>query len=102
MTTQNYLIIESNIVTNVCVWDGDVSTWTPPADSIQLIQATTPAMVWELDTTTTPSSYVLKEQMGVGDIDFTWNGTVLTTNQPQPQPPKPATNQPVTSGTTVI
>ena len=47
MTTQNYLIVEAHIVTNNVVWDGDVNTWTPPADSIQLIQATTPAMIWE-------------------------------------------------------
>jgi hypothetical protein len=98
MITQNYLIIESNIVTNVCVWDGDVSTWAPPADSILLIQATTPAMVWDLDTTTDPSSFVLKEHIGVGNIGFTWDGTILTTNQPQPQLPTPSANQPNSSG----
>ena len=102
MTNQNYLIIEANIVTNVCVWDGDINTWTPPADATMLVQETTPAMVWELDTTTTPSSYVLKEQMGAGAIGFTWDGTVLTTNQPQPQPPIPQENQPITTGTTTI
>ena len=103
MTTQNYLMVNpSNVVDNICVWDGDVNTWTPPQGYTMLVLDTTPAMVWELDITTTPPSYVLKEQMGVGDIGFTWNGTVLTTNQPQPQPPKPATNQPSTSGTTVI
>ena len=85
MTTQNYLIVEANIVTNNVVWDGDVNTWTPPADSIQLIQATTPAMVWELNADKT--DYVLTEQVGAGDIGFTWDGTVLTTNQPKPSIP---------------
>jgi hypothetical protein len=93
MTTQNYLIVENNIVNNVCVWDGDTSTWTPPADSIQLIQATTPAIVWvgtkvEVQPPTVPPTYIidytLQEVIGAGDIGFTWDGTVLTTNQPKP------------------
>ena len=102
MTTQNYLVIENNVVTNVCVWDGDVNTWIPPADATMLVQATTPAMVWELDTTLIPPSYVLKEQTGIADIGFTWDGTVCTTNEPQPQPPKPSSNQPTTTGTQTI
>jgi hypothetical protein len=93
MTTQNYLIVETNIVTNNVVWDGNTQTWTPPADSIQLIQAITPAMVWvgttveNLPATIPPTyttTYDLKEVVGAGDIGFTWDGTVLTTNQPQP------------------
>jgi hypothetical protein len=101
MTIQNYLIIENNVVTNNVVWDGNTADWTPPTDSIVLVQATTPAMVWELNTAT-PPVYVLTEVIGAGDIGFTWNGSVLTTNQPQPTPPKPATNQPATNGTTTI
>jgi len=93
MTTQNYLMIEANVVTNVCVWDGDTSTWTPPADVTMLVQATTPAMVWELNADKT--AYVLAEQLGAGSIGFTWNGTVLTTNEPQPTIPV----QPKTTGT---
>jgi hypothetical protein len=92
---QNYLIIESNIVTNVCLWDGDTSKWTPPLGSIALVQATTPAMVWELDKTLTPPSYVLVEKMGEGQIGFTWDGTVLTTNEVQPL--APPVNQPTTT-----
>ena len=94
MTTQNYLMVNpSNVVDNICVWDGDVNTWTPPADSIQLIQATTPAMVWigttveNLPATIPPTyttTYNLEEVVGAGSIGFTWDGTVLTTNQPKP------------------
>lgn len=84
MTTQNYLIIENNVVTNIVLWDGDTNTWQPPADSIALIQATTPAMVWVFDYTTIPYTSQLEEVMGEGAIGFTWDGTVLTTNQPQP------------------
>ena len=93
MTTQNYLIVETNIVTNNVVWYGNTQTWTPSADSIQLVQATTPAMVWvgnrveNLPATIPPTyttTYNLEEVIGAGDIGFTWDGTVLTTNQPQP------------------
>ena len=90
MTVQAYLIVENNVVTNNVMWDGDTQTWTPPADSIQLVTATTPAMIWLGQT--------LTEVMGSGAIGFTWDGTVLTTNEPQPVPP---TNlvQPQTTGT---
>jgi len=82
---QNYLIIENNVVTNVCVWNGDTTQWTPPTGSIALVQATIPAMIWKLNADKT--DYVLTEQMGVGEIGFTWDGTVLTTNQPKPTIP---------------
>ena len=97
---QNYLIIENNIVTNVVFWNGDTSQWTPPAGSIALVQATTPALIWELNADKT--AYVLVEQLGQGQIGFTWDGSVLTTNEPQPTPPTPAQDQPTTSGTTTI
>lgn len=100
--TQNYLIVEQNIVTNVVVWNGDTTQWTPPQGSIALVQATTLAKVWKLDTSTTPATWKLVEVMGAGDIGFTWDGTVLTTNQPQPTPKEAASNQPITSGTTTI
>jgi hypothetical protein len=82
MTIQNYLVVENNIVTNVCVWDGDINTWTPPSDATMLAQATTPAMVWKLNTDNT--DWLLTEVVGAGDIGFTWNGTVVTTNQLKP------------------
>jgi hypothetical protein len=91
--TQNYLIIEQNIVTNVCVWDGDTTIWTPPQGSIALVQTTTPAMVWELNADKT--DYVLTEQIGAGSINFTWDGTNVITNEPKPEAPKP---QPTTEG----
>ena len=93
MTTQNYLIIENNVVTNNVIWDGNTADWTPPADSVQLIQATTFAKIWMYDKES--NSYVLTPVEGAGDIGFTWDGSVLTTNEPQPPAPK----QPATSGT---
>lgn len=82
MTIQNYLVVENNEVTNVCVWDGDVNTWTPPLDATMLVQFTTPAIVWKLNSDKT--DYVLTEVVGAGDIGFTWDGKVVTTNQPKP------------------
>lgn len=89
MTIQNYLMINdsTNIVENICVWDGGTE-WTPPANTLMLVQATTPALIWEaviVDNIIT--DYVLVEEIGCGDIGFTWNGSVLTTNEPKPPVP---------------
>ena len=88
-------MVENNAVTNNVLWDGDTQTWTPPIDATMLIQADTNALVWQLNAD--KSDYVLVEELGVGDIGFTWNSTtqVLTTNQPKPTIPV----QPVTTGT---
>ena len=91
-TTQNYLIIEQNVVTNIVVWDGNTQDWTPPTDATMLIQADTQAKVWTYDKAS--NTYVLTEELGAGSIGFTWDGSVLTTNEPQPKPPV----QPVVSG----
>jgi len=100
MTTQNYLIIQLNVVTNCVLWDGNPETWQPPSDSIQLVQATTPALVW-METSLKPPDYILEEVIGAGSIGFIWNTTtqVLTTNEPKPEPVIPASNQPTTTGT---
>ena len=100
--TQNYFIIEQNIVTNLVVWDGDTSVWTPPQGSIAIVQATTPAKIWKSDTTTIPTTWKLVEVMGAGGIGFTWDGTVLTTNQPEPTPVLASIDQPTTFGTATI
>jgi hypothetical protein len=98
MTTQNYLIIENNVVTNEVVWDGNTQTWTPPINSIQLIRSITPAMVWEMVIVDRKiTDYVLVEELGVSSIGFTWDGTVLTTNEPKPT--IPSYTQPITQGT---
>jgi hypothetical protein len=92
---QNYLMINdsTNVVDNVCIWDGNPNTWQPPSNYLMLVQATTPAYVWVLNTDKT--AYVLTEVIGAGGIGFTWNGTAVTTNEPQPNPPI----QPKTTGT---
>jgi hypothetical protein len=106
MTEQNYLMVNesTNVVDNICVWDGDTNNWQPPQGYLMLVQATTPTLIWKLDTTTTPSSWALTEENGAGQLQFTWNTAtqVLTTNEPEPKPPIPAEDQPTTSGVATI
>lgn len=85
METQNYLLIDLaiNVCDNVTVWDGDTNTWTPPPTHLALVQADTPAKVWMLDA---EKQWVLDTVLGAGQIGFTWDGTALTTNEPQPEP----------------
>lgn len=85
MTTQNYLIIQENVVTNVCLWDGNTEIWTPPTDATMLVQSTTLTKIWQLNTEQT--EYVLVDSIGDADIGFTWDGSVATTNQPKPNVP---------------
>ena len=99
MTTQNYLMINqsTNVVENVCLWDGNSSTWQPPAGYLMLIQATTMALVWVWDKPV--DDWVLTQQMGQGQIGFTWNGSECVTNEPKPE--KPSTQPEVTGAQTL-
>jgi hypothetical protein len=94
MNAQPYCMVDttSNICDNVVMWDGNPDTWTPPVSHLMLAQATTQAKVWELNPEKT--EYVLQVQNGAGQIGFTWDGTYLTTNEPQPVTP----TQPATTG----
>jgi hypothetical protein len=97
MTTQNYLMVNqsTNVVDNICLWDGNVNTWTPPSDYLMLIQADTPAMVWVATIVDGKiTDWVLTEEVGKANIGFTWNGTACVTNQPKPEIPV----QPVATG----
>jgi hypothetical protein len=87
MTNQNYLIINktTNIVENVCCWDGDTSKWQPAENSFALPLDTTPALVWQLNEDKT--DFVLTSVLGQGAIGFTWDGVVLTTNVNKPAAP---------------
>lgn len=95
---QNYLLIDTstNVCDNVCVWDGNPDTWTPPASHICLLQATTPATVWVWDVEA--KDWVLGEELGAGAIGFIWNGTALVTNEPKPPIPVPGPDGPTVAG----
>ena len=99
MTVQNYCMVnrDTNVCDNVCVWDGNPETWTPPAIYLMLVQATTPAKTWAWNTETKVWELIVQE--GHGQIGFTWDGTFLTTNEPQPAPPPP---QPVVDGAQTV
>ena len=86
-------MIQENIVTNLCVWDGDVNIWTPPTNATMLVAETTPTKVWGLNEAQT--EYVLINSIGDAGVGFTWDGLVATTNQEKPEVPE----QPVSSGT---
>ena len=88
MTTQNYLMIQENTITNVCLWNGDVNTWQPPANATMLIAETTPTKVWGLNQDKT--DYVLVDSIGGAGIGFTYDGVSCITNEPKPKiPPAP-------------
>jgi hypothetical protein len=98
MTVQSYLVLHNNVVTNSIIWDGDINTWMPPVDAIMLVQADTQALVWQAEVVDEKvTDYVLVEELGQGQIGFTWDTTtqVLTTNEPKPKP----VEQPTTTGT---
>jgi hypothetical protein len=102
MNVQNYLIIESNVVTNSVVWDGNIQIWQPPEGSIQLIDENITAMIWQpVVVENKVTDWILGPEVGAGDIGFIWDGSVLTTNQPKPEiPPEPV--QPTTEGTQTL
>jgi hypothetical protein len=94
MSAQPYCMIDTatNICNNVVMWDGNSDTWTPPPSHLMLVQATTPAKVWEYDSVS--KTWSLGVQVGAGQINFAWDGTYLITNDPEPVAP----TQPVTNG----
>lgn len=85
MTTQNYCMVneQTNVCDNVVVWDGDTNTWTPPPGYLMLVQDTTPAKNWAWNTVTKVWELVV---YGLGSTGFTWDGTYLITNEPEPPP----------------
>lgn len=89
MKNQNYLMVNeaTNLVDNVCLWDGNTNTWQPPAGYLMLVAAETPAKLWELNANKT--AYELVAVMGAGAIGFSWDGIYVITNEPQPEPPIP-------------
>lgn len=88
MTTENYLMIQNNVVTNICLWDGSTEEWQPPINATMLLLGETPAMVWEaIYDGVVFVDWVLEEKIGMAEIGFLWDGNVATTNQPKPNPP---------------
>lgn len=85
MEQKNYLIIntETGVCENIIVWDGDESVWMPPQGYKAIPQESSVAKVWITDDSQNPSVF-LAEVLGAAKIGFTWDGSVLTTDQPKP------------------
>ena len=85
---QNYCIVNTETIPNYCEnvvnWDGDVNNWSPPSGTIALLQAETPSRDWSFDANS--NTYILVDSIGRGSIGWTWNGKILVTNRPQPNP----------------
>jgi hypothetical protein len=80
---KNYLMIQNNVVTNLCVWDGDVNSWQPPQDVIMLSQDTTPTKIWSVNQEGT--DYILVNFVGNANIGFTYEDGFCVTNEPKPE-----------------
>ena len=97
MTTQSYLIIESGVVTNIVMWDGNTETWVPPANSIQIVKDTVTTKLWEPFTQTVDGKTVIDwhliEVPAVAEVGYTWDGQYITTNEPKPTLPTPTPAQ---------
>ena len=95
MTVQNWLMVNksTNILDNIVMWDGNPATWTPPAEYLMLVEATTPCKNWAWDEATSAWVLVVEPPASIGDA---WDGTYIVTNDPQPIDPPPA--QPTVSG----
>jgi hypothetical protein len=88
MTTQNYLMVEANVVTNIVLWDGNTESWNPPQDAIMLVQENTPVIDWVWNVSL--QDYELVEIPNeVASIGYTYNGNDCVTNEPKPFPPEP-------------
>lgn len=74
----------TNTIDSDIIWNGDTNIWQPPSGYTMLQNSTTPSMVWRLDNNQV--DFVLTEVYGVGSAGFVWDGSVLTTNEPKPDP----------------
>ena len=74
--------LSTNIVDDVCVWDGNTDTWQPPENYLLLDDEATPALTWVLSEDQLSAS--LQPVLGAGAIGFIWDGNQLKTNEPNP------------------
>lgn len=86
MTTQSYLVINTSVDPAVCenitVWDGNTETWNPGENYVAVPVESTVALLWSYQESS--NSYVLVESVGAGRVGYTWDGSKLITNKPQP------------------
>lgn len=85
MATQNYYMVneQTNVCGNVVLWDGNPDTWTPPPNYLMLAENTTPVKNWFWNSVEKIWELLVE---GSGSIGYTWDGTYLVTNEPEPPP----------------
>ena len=93
MTTQNYLMVQETVVTNIVLWDGNTQSWQPPENATMLVYSTTPTKIWGYNEDET--DFILVSSVGDASVGFTWDGSFATTNEPKPDLPEP---QPIAIG----
>lgn len=81
MNVKNYLMVNksTNIVENICLWDGDIKTWNPTDAYIMLDQSSTSSVFWRMNKDKT--DYELVTMDGFGQIGFSWDGEKVITDQ---------------------
>lgn len=96
MTTQ-YLMInqETNIVENIVVWDGNETSWQPPANMLMIQQESIASNIWVYDAE--KKDFDLTEVLGAGVIGHIWDGKKLSTTETKPEAPK-IEEQPIAKG----
>lgn len=87
MEVNAYLIVDTatNVAIDCILWDGTPENWTPPEGKIAVRQDTTYARMWEYNPTT--DVVELTPFLGAGQIGFSWDGEMFTTDQPEPPHP---------------
>ena len=87
MNAKNYLMVnkQTNVVDNICLWDGDIKTWQPPSNYLMLVKESTQAKIWALNTEKT--DFELTIEIGAGEIGFLFDGSFVITNNDKPLPP---------------
>lgn len=83
MENKTYLMIQNNVVVNICLWNGDINTWQPPQDTIMLLLENTPSKIWGVNEEL--KDYILVDSIGDAGIGFSWDGAFAVTNEPKPE-----------------
>lgn len=89
MTVKEYALVnvETNIVENTVLWDGNQASWTPPSGYQAVDELAFPYMVWVWDNQ--QNDWVLAEETNRMDGDVMnslFNGSEFITAQPKPDP----------------
>lgn len=98
MESKQYALIdkETNIVVGTCMWDGDTSTWQPPATQYAISEDSCNYLVWTLNADKTDWTLEPADPFFSGsELGTLYDGTNFVTQEPKPE-------QPVSTGTQTV